>query len=228
MSTRAKTFATVAAIAAVVVAFGGTAQAQPAIATIPNYNFSQWDELTDYGALRDWNGPGGVGHYDHYTSMPDGMMTPYNTEGPQLASGYDEGYASNWYNATDPYSTELVVWNPTTTANAAPTYLTGYQYDATLSSPPPPEQRTPIGSNPVTAIGGPVTPRPSILATLPSPTRAGSWHSRVALQLLEGGQWRACPGPPPEANASSTLPTWTRARTNSMVSWSLVLTRLRT
>ena len=150
MSTRAKTFATVAAIAALVVVFCGTVQAQPQAYSVNNYNFQQWDELNMNGTDgNSWNGP-----FWHQTSLADGMMSPYNVKGPPN-SGFDEGYASNWWNALDAGSVCMTTWNPTTTTGAAQTYLTGYLYD---NSVPQAVGTTPIGSNPVTTIYGPVTP----------------------------------------------------------------------
>ena len=139
MSTRAKIGAAVAAIAVLVVAFRGTAQAQPTNSSIPNSNFRSGTSLLPAAPLTCWAGP-----YNHYTSMPDGMMSPYNNEGP--SGGFDLGYASNWYIGEDPQQAMMAVWNPTTTYGASQTYPTGYWVGS------------PAGSNPVTTISGPVTP----------------------------------------------------------------------
>ena len=148
---KVRTLFSFAALVLTVVFFANTAQAQPQTYSVNNYNFQQWDELNMNGTDgNSWNGA-----FWHQTTLADGMMSPYNQMGP-TDSGYDQGYASNWWNALDNgLNVSMVSWNPTTTTNLAPTYLTGYLYDNSVHQA---VGTTPIGSNPATTIHGPVTP----------------------------------------------------------------------
>ena len=87
MSARAKTFVAVAAIAALVVAFRGTAQAIPTVYTVPNYNFQ---DSVDAGWLAD-------GQHANY---PDDT--------------WDDWDADKWFAASgDQYPYYAGEWNPT-------------------------------------------------------------------------------------------------------------------
>ena len=95
MSTRAKTFAVVAALAAMVVAFRGTAQAALPVYTVPNYNFQ---DSADAGL------PDGV-HYnypEYYYTDPSGRP----------------GYTPDWWFQAQGDSMPYYAgeWNPTSSS----------------------------------------------------------------------------------------------------------------
>ena len=104
MSARGKTFAVVAAIAALAVAFRGTAQALPTTDPIPNYNFQRWDKFT--GGTYPGSPSPGTPPTSTYGSVPDGQESPYNN------ATSDYGVASNWFIPLDSRQPALQVWNP--------------------------------------------------------------------------------------------------------------------
>ena len=104
MSARGKTFAVVAAIAALAVAFRGTAQALPTTDPIPNYNFQSWDEFT--GGTYPGSPAPGTPPTSTYGSVPDGQESPYNN------ATSDYGVASNWFIPLDSRQPAFQVWNP--------------------------------------------------------------------------------------------------------------------
>ena len=138
MSIQAKTFAAVAAIAALVVAFRGTAQALPTTDTVPNYNFQNWDRWQ--GGIYPGFPTATTSPTKTYTAMPDGYMTQYNQSD-------DYGTASYWYMAEDNGTPTFAVWNPTpsgstvvavdgaTGAVTPAAYTNGKTYPATVPTP---------------------------------------------------------------------------------------------
>ena len=88
MSAR-ENIAVVAAIAALAVAFRGTAQALPTTVPIPNYNFQSSERIT--GGTYPGSPAPGTPPTSTYGSVPDGQESPYNN------ATSDYGVASNWF-----------------------------------------------------------------------------------------------------------------------------------
>jgi autotransporter-associated beta strand protein len=166
MNTGAKTFAAMAAVAAMTVGFRGTAQALPTTDSVPNYNFQNWDRWE--GGIYFGNPTATTSPTATYTSMRDGYMTQ--------SGGGDYGTPSYWYMAGDATPT-FVIWNPTSSGSTvvATDPATGAVTPATYLPPPPilPPRPDPAswyfnfsdgnGSLPGTAAG------PQCLANISSP-----------------------------------------------------------
>ena len=97
MSTRAKTFAAVAALAAFVVACSGTAQAGPTVYTVPNYSFQNWTV---------WNNADQPVETFPPTPLGDGQQTP-----PTANNFYPQ--PDYWALVYGGNSTNFSMWNPT-------------------------------------------------------------------------------------------------------------------